>query len=181
MQFTWVARTGPMGMITVRDELEGQTANGSVRLFGHLPLAKAAPSPALTKADLMRYLAELPWAPDAVLSNDQLGWTELDSGRLRVAARCANVEAAVTFTLDDDGLISTVEAEDRPRQEGAYIKERPWRGAFSDYRAVDGRTVPHAAEVGWVVDGEAFSVWRGRLKSWGVVSHRTCMSRCGTR
>jgi hypothetical protein len=157
-----------LGVITVRDELEDRGASGSVHLLAHIPLTKVAASPALTKADLMRYLAELPWAPDALLSNEQLGWTELDSGKLRVTARCGSVEAAVDLTLDGDGFISTVEAEDRPRQEGREMKERPWRGTFNDYREVAGRTVPHTADVGWIVDGDSFSVWKGHLESWGV-------------
>jgi hypothetical protein len=168
-EFRWTARTGPFGAITVCDELREQAGEGSVRLLRYIPLVEVSKSPELTKGDLMRYLAELPWAPDAILSNDQLGWTELDSGKLRVTAACGNVEAAVTFALDGSGLISRVEAEDRPRQEGADMRERAWRGAFTDYRRVDGRSVPHAAEVGWIVDGARFSVWSGRLESWQVV------------
>jgi hypothetical protein len=167
-EFDWIARTGPFGVITVQDELRELAAKGSMRFLGCVPLIKAAPSPELTKGDLMRYLAELPWAPDAILSNDQLGWTELESGKLRVTAACERVEGAVTFTLGGNGLVSRVEAEDRPRQEGADMRERAWRGAFTDYRQVDGRSVPHAAEVGWIVDGASFSVFRGRLESWGV-------------
>lgn len=166
--FAWVARTGPLGLLTVRDELEGEEASGSVHLLDCVPLVRAAPSVALAKADLMRYLAELAWAPDAMLSNDRLDWTELAAGRLQVAAHCAGVEAAVTFTLDSGGVISHVEAEDRPRQEGRAMRERPWRGAFSDYRVVDGRLLPHAAEVAWVVDGDVVPVWRGRLDSWAM-------------
>lgn len=77
------------------------------------------------------------------------------------------------FALDSDGFISTVEAEDRQRQERRVMRERPWRGAFSDYRVVDGRSIPHAAEVGWVVDGAAFSVWQGRLGGWSVVNRQS--------
>ena len=123
----------------------------------------------------MRYLAELPWAPDAILSNEELRWTELGDGRLRVATSCAGVEAAVTFTLDGDGLFSKVEADDRPRQEGSDLKERPWRGAFTNYREIDGVMLPHAAEVGWIVDGKEFSVWHGQLEAWKVTAERQAL------
>jgi len=32
------------------------------------------PPPSLLKGELMRYLAELPWAPDALLANPWLAW-----------------------------------------------------------------------------------------------------------
>jgi hypothetical protein len=36
---------------------------------------------------------------------------------------------------------------------------------FHNYRVVDGRTIPHAAEVAWIVDGEEFLV--GAVRCWG--------------
>ena len=48
------------------------------RLFGSLRLARAA-GPHVGKGELMRYLAELAWAPHAMLHNPQLSWREIDA------------------------------------------------------------------------------------------------------
>ena len=37
--------------------------------LGFIPIARAKHTPALVRGELMRYLAEIPWAPDAILCN----------------------------------------------------------------------------------------------------------------
>jgi hypothetical protein len=167
--FNWTAKTGPLGLLTVSDQLNDSQPEGWVRLFGIITVIRAKPSDALMKGELMRYLAELPWAPDALLTNDQLDWAELESARLRVSITIAGVEASVIFTLNSNGLISGVEASDRPRQEGSAMRERPWFGTFTDYHDELGRRIPHAAEVGWDVSGTRFPVWKGRLDNWSIL------------
>jgi hypothetical protein len=115
----------------------------------------------------MRYLAELPWAPDALLGNPSLRWTVPANGRLGVEASAGKVTGRVLFTLSEDGLPVRVEGT-RPRDEGGSFVSREWWGTFGDYRPVADRHVPFAAEVGWVVEGERFPVWRGRLTRWGL-------------
>src|SRR4051812_49325272 len=72
--FEWKARVGPGGLVVVRDILRGGEGRLNVRALGLIPLVKSVGSPALTPGKLMRYLAELPWAPDAILFNTQLRW-----------------------------------------------------------------------------------------------------------
>ena len=47
--------------------------------------------------------------------------------------------------------------------------ERPWNGQFSDYRWHQDRLIPFKGEVGWVVDGRKFTVWRGEITNWSMV------------
>jgi len=58
------------------------------RLFGSLRLARAA-GPVAGKGELMRYLAELGWAPHAMLHNPQLSWREIDATTIEVSANSA--------------------------------------------------------------------------------------------
>ena len=166
--FCWTASVGPFGLLQVRDELQDGLPQGFVRLLDAITLSKATPSPALLKGQIMRYLAELPWAPDALLSNDRVSWAEEADNTLRASVHAFGVRASVLFKLDADGTIASVSAEDRPRQEGRGFRERPWRGTYGDYRRVDGRLLPHKAEVSWKVDGTWFPVWRGKLVQWEI-------------
>jgi hypothetical protein len=67
--------------------------------------------------------------------------------------------------LDADGLVTAVEADDRPRLEGKAIVERPWRGHFWDCGEVDGRKIPMRGEVGRLLDAEESIYWRGMVTS----------------
>ncbi|MDR3534634.1 MAG: hypothetical protein P4L90_29230 [Rhodopila sp.] len=167
-EFEWRASTGPFGCITVNDALKDAQATLEVRLFGCIRIAAAKSQPAAVKGEIMRYLAELAWAPDAILSNNALIWTVIDDRSFRVSAGHDNTRGTVDLRLDDNGRIDSISAEDRPRQEGGRFVERHWHGRFFDYRLHQGRWLPFAGEVGWVLDGALFTAWRGEITSWAV-------------
>ena len=81
----------------------------------------------------MRYLAELPWARDALIANRMLVCQVLGDSALAVSLGRGGARGEVKLTLGADGLIALVSAL-RPREEGGRMVERPWRGRFSDYR-----------------------------------------------
>ncbi|MDJ0388205.1 hypothetical protein QMO56_08770 [Roseomonas sp. E05] len=168
LAFTWRATMGPFGCVSVVDALDEGGGRLDVRLLRAIPLGGATDGPALMKGEIMRYLAELAWAPDALLANAALEWRALDSQTLRVAAGRGPARGEVTLRLDALGRIAEAAAEDRPRREGAGFVERPWRGRFSDYRQHQGRWIPCAAEVDWILDGHPFTTWSGTLRSWAV-------------
>lgn len=164
--FDWRARTGPAGLIAVRDALQGDLGRLTVRALGIVPIARVALSPALTRGELLRYLAELVWAPDAIVHNSHLRWRHEGLDQLVVAAGTGAAAAEIMLTLNDEGRIATASAADRPRLIGGAMVPTPWRGSFSDYRRCDGRWIPFAGEVSWIVDEQAVLVWQGRIESW---------------
>jgi hypothetical protein len=165
--FDWRARTGPAGLVSVVDRFSGGEGALEVKALGFIPLARAGGTPDVARGELMRYLAELPWAPAAILLNRHLAWRSLPDGRLIVSANTPATTAEVELTLDADGRIATAFAPDRPRAMKQGFVASPWRGRFSDYRQVGGIWIPFAGEVGWEEDqGEA--VWQGRIESWTV-------------
>lgn len=93
----------------------------------------------------------------------------LDGETIRVGAAIDTVRAEVEFALDSDGRVATISAPDRPRLEGGGFVERPWTGRFSDYRRHQGRWLPFHGEVGWVLEDEAFTTWKGEIDSWAIL------------
>jgi len=166
--FEWRAWTGPFGCISVLDALRHGEAELDVRAFGLLRIAGVEGGAAAAKGEVMRYLAELAWAPDAILRNPSLAWMVIDGRTLRVSAGQERARGEVELRLDADGRIAHVLAQDRPRQEGSGFVERPWRGHFFDYRRCQGRWLPFAGEVGWVMHERSFVAWRGEMLSWTV-------------
>lgn len=165
-EFEWRAAFGPFGCISVTDALKNGEAELGVRAFRRLRIGGVRSETAAAKGEIMRYLAELAWAPDAILCNDTLAWTVIDGRTLRVSAGRGDQHGEVELLLDESGRIGSVAAQDRPRKEGSRFIERPWRGHFCNYRKHQSRWLPFSGEVGWVLDEGAFTAWRGEILSW---------------
>ncbi len=166
--FDWRARAGPLGIISGRDALENGEGRFDITALGFIPLARAAHSAALVRGELIRYLAELPWAPDAMLLNPELRWRKDGADGFVVGAGVGAGDTAVevALSLDTNGRIAGAFASDRPRSAVAPFLPTPWRGRFSDYRQHEGRWLPFAGEVGWEIDGAERVYWQGRIESW---------------
>jgi uncharacterized protein DUF6544 len=172
--FEWRARTGPLGLVSVRDALAGGEGALDVRALGLIQLAHPSPSPTLTRGELMRYLAEVAWAPDAILFNTALRWRSDSPDRLIVAAGAGDAEAELSLTLDRDGRIASVFAADRPRGVKDTFTPTPWEGRFTDYRQHHGFWLPFSGEVSWTIGANAFVYWEGRLEDWAPQKIETC-------
>ncbi len=61
--FTWNARHLPLGYMSVIDALEGAAGRLNVTALGIIPVARSTPSATLKRGELIRQLAELPFAP----------------------------------------------------------------------------------------------------------------------
>lgn len=163
--FDWRARIG-CGLLAVRDALTSEGGQLDVRLFSLVRLDSARCSAALWRGELMRYLAELAWAPDAILHNCALRWRADGPDRFVVGAGSGDTVAEVVLDLDAEGRIAGAFAPDRPRSPKAPFLPTPWQGQFSDYRRHGERWLPYAGEVGWVIDGVEVPYWQGKLETW---------------
>lgn len=172
-EFDWIARTGPGGLVSVRDALVEGVGHLHVRALGFITLARAEPSAQLTRGELMRYLAELAWAPDAILRNVDLRWHEDGPDRLVVGAGSGESAAEVTLNLDGEGRIAGAFAPDRGALIDGVTVPTPWRGTFSDYRLHDGVWLPFFGEVSWEMPEGVWVYWQGHMEKWEAVSNET--------
>ncbi len=166
--FDWQARFGLFGVISVRDALVDDQGSLDVRALGLIPIMRAQRTTALTRGELMRYLAEIALVPDAILHNKVLRWRVDAADRFAVSAGSGDVEAEVVLTLDSHGRIVGTFAPDRPRSVTAPFLPTPWRGKLSDYRQHNGTWLPFAAEIGWEIDGKGVVYWQGRMTDWNA-------------
>jgi hypothetical protein len=166
--FDWRARAGPLGLVSVRDALADGEGRLEVTALGFIPIARASHSTALLRGEFMRYLAELAWAPDAILHNAELRWRRDGPDTLAVSAGAAETASEVLLSLDSDGRIAGGFAPDRPRSATPPILPTPWRGRFFDYRRHEGRWLPFAGEVAWEIDGREIVYWQGRVVHWAM-------------
>jgi hypothetical protein len=169
-RFDWRARAGPAGLITARDALTEEGGRFDVRALGFIPIVRAQHSSALMRGELMRYLAELAWAPDAILHNAELRWRENGPDKLAVSAGSGETAAEVVLSLDGEGRIAGGFAPDRARSAKAPFLLTPWRGRFSDYRHHNGMWLPFAGEVAWMIDGKEDLYWQGQIEHWETIA-----------
>ena len=155
-------------MVSVRDALTTDGARLEVRLFGLFKLDSAGGSTTLWRGELMRYLAEMAWAPDAILHNHALRWRADGPDRFIVGAGHGDTATEVMLNLDSDGRIAGVFAPDRARSPKPPFRPTPWQGRFSDYRRHGKRWLPFKGEVGWVIDGVEALYWQGRIETWTI-------------
>jgi hypothetical protein len=162
--FVWRAtfQAAPRIKVKVIDSYVDGKGYLEARLFGSIPLAKAKGCSA-DKGELMRYLAELVFCPDALLMSDALQWTERDSFTVEVAAGEGAARAVVCFHFDSAGDVVKIYASDRPRMVDHQAIETPWMGTFSGYKVLDGYRIPTRGEVSWLIDGEICPYWRGHI------------------
>jgi len=164
--FDWKARSGPLGMIRIQDALVNGAGRLDVRALGLVPLASVAPSAELTRGELVRYLAEIALAPDAILQNSHIRWRDEGGGRLIAAAGSGATAAEVVLTLDGDGRIEEAYAPDRGALVDGVTVLKPWRGVFSDYRLHNGVWLPFFGQVSWGGPEGEWVYWQGHMKTW---------------
>ncbi|MEP7097122.1 MAG: DUF6544 family protein [Dokdonella sp.] len=165
-EFDWQAKVGPFGLITGRDALLAGEGRFEIMALGIVPLARAKHTAALVRGELMRYLAEIAWAPQAIMSNAALRWRVDGSDTFTVCAGHGDTASEVILGLNSDGRIASAFAADRPRSATSPQLPTPWRGQFSEYQRHAGIWLPFAGEVAWLIDGKNTPYWQCRLTSW---------------
>jgi hypothetical protein len=161
--FAWLARiqAAPLASARILDCYVDGKGLLEARLFGSFRLARAQ-GPQADKGELMRYLAELAWVPHAMLYNPQLSWREIDATTVEVSAESPAGPARVRLIFEN-GDITRVEADDRPRMVGRCSVPTRWQGRCSDYREMDDCRISTQAVVSWLLEDGPFEYWRGRV------------------
>jgi hypothetical protein len=163
--FAWQARFPLIPLVAMKVVDEYADGNGQLvaRLLGIPVMRQRGPETAVGEA--LRYLAELPWVPQAIAVNRELRWRELDGREIEVATTVAGQQVAVRFEFDAPGDIVRASTDARPRPVGKTFVATPWGGTFGGYEVVAETRIPTRAEVRWDLPEGPFVYWRGRVTS----------------
>ena len=132
-------------------------------LLGLVTLADLRGSREVAEGELLRYLAEAPWYPTALLPSQGVRWETVDESSARATLRDGEVAVSLLFRFDAQGLIAAVSATARGRTVKGKVVPTPWEGRWWDYEVREGMRVPTAGEVAWLLSGGAKPYWRGRV------------------
>jgi hypothetical protein len=163
--FDWDARIrmAPGLPVYVRDGYVLGIGVMRAAVFGLWTVARVAPTPELAEGQLLRYLAETPWYPTALLPGQGVSWLGLTDRSARAFLENAGVRAELDFHFGSDGMVESVEARGRGRAVDGAIVQTPWAGRVWDYEVRHGLRVPLQGEVEWRIDGKPMPYWRGRI------------------
>lgn len=119
----------------------------------------------LARDELMRFFAEAPWYPTALLPSQGVLWEPVDEASARATLRDGPVTVTLTFRFDATGMIESVRADARGRMVAGQVVPTPWEGRWSDVQRHGGMWIPTRGEVAWLTREGRKPYWRGTLAS----------------
>ena len=165
--FIWDAQIGMLPGIQVHVVDSYIAGKGLVQaaMLGLFTVADMSGGDEMARGEFMRFFAETPWYPTALLPSQGVQWAAVDG----TSANATIVDGSVTLTLlfhfNDAGLIDSVRAEARGGMVGKEMVMRPWECGLSDYQVRDGMTVPISGTAAWVLPDGRKTYFRGTVKT----------------
>ncbi len=145
--FIWNARIKmfPWVPVNARDKFDETGGNVLVKLFGAFTIGNDR-GPEIDLSSFIRYYAEAPWFPSALLPGPNLTWKSVDDQKAMCKIRYKNLEADLIFSFDETGRLRRMETSDRFR---GKIKEK-WVINYFSYNEFNGINIPSKCEVMWI-------------------------------
>lgn len=168
--FVWEATATMALVVPVRvvDAYAGGAGWLEVRIAGAIPMVNAT-GPESDKGEMMRFLAELAWNPEAILNAAALEWRQIDERTVEVSIETGGGIAAVRHLFDESGDIIGIEADDRPYLLDGKTIPVKWIGRFRDYATVGKYRLPRSGEIAWVLPEGEYVYWRGTVTGFAGV------------
>lgn len=150
--FLWDARIAMGPGVTVRVVDSYIAGRGLLRakVLGLLTMAEQQGDGEIARGEFMRWFAEVPWYPTALLPSQGVRWSPVDEHSANASFADGPVSLTLLFRFNGAGLIDSFRAESRGGMVGDTLVMAPWEGAWSEYRLVHGMQVPFKGEVAWL-------------------------------
>ncbi|MBL7689774.1 MAG: hypothetical protein JNJ49_17180 [Bdellovibrionaceae bacterium] len=167
--FSWTAKIEmPPFHFIVCDRLIDDIGALEAKLLGIVSIASGGGD--LLRGELLRYLAEIPWAPLTILQDTELRWREIDSRTVEVRRRVGEVDAGIELHFNTDGLIDRTLTQERVFNQGDRSRQVPWEGRFSNYTQYGDFLIPQHGEVSWLLENGPFTYFKGDITSYNARS-----------
>jgi hypothetical protein len=163
--FVWEARIAvwPGLQAHVHDAYVAGVGMLHASLLGLFNLIDVRGSPAMAHGELLRYLAEAPWYPTALLPSQGVRWEAIDDRSARARLSDGDVGVSLVFRFGDDGLIESSRADARERTVAGASVVLPWGGRYWNVTTRQGMRIPQDGEVAWWLADGSYPYWRGHL------------------
>ena len=165
--FIWDAKIAMLPGITVRVVDSYIAGKGLLQaaMQGLFTVADISGGDEMARGEFMRFFAETPWYPTALLPSQGVQWAAVDGSSANASINDGDVTLTLLFHFNDAGLIDSVRAEARGGMVGKEMVMRPWECGLSNYQMRDGMTVPMSGEAAWVRPDGRKTYFMGSVKS----------------
>jgi hypothetical protein len=163
--FDWEGRIAMMPGLTVRVHDAYIAGEGILHasLFGLVSLVNLRGTPDMAQGELMRFFAEAPWYPTALLPSQGVQWEAVDDTSAKATLKDSATTLTMLFRFNENDLIGSVRAESRGRMVAGAVIPTPWEGRWSNYELRHGMRIPIEGEVAWMLPEGPKPYWRGRI------------------
>ena len=145
--FVWWS--GAAGVISGSDRFVGGTGAMDWRLFGIIPVMRAAGSDT-SRSAAGRAAAEAVWVPTSLLPCFGVEWTTPGAGQVRAHYRVVDHQVDVDLAVTSTGLVRSVVFERWGDPDGTgTFGLHSFGGEFSDHATFNDMTIPVEGRLGW--------------------------------
>jgi hypothetical protein len=162
--FVWRAHFPivPGVWLEVVDACEGAGGRLEAKVWGLVRFMRDT-GEAAARAQTLRFLAELPWNPCAILANADMEWHEIGDRSVEVSLPVGQDPVSLRMDFGEEGDVQSVWAATRPRKVGKTSVDTPWGGEFGDYAELGGIRIPTRGAVFWDLPDGRFTYWTGQV------------------
>lgn len=164
-EFSWFAKIRMGIVMYVTDRLIGNTGMLKAGVWGVFTIAEDA-GQNIYQGQILRYLAELPWYPMAILEDQDITWISLAENKVQAQVEILGQKLRVDYTFNSENLIEKIYTEDREYSEAK--QKRPWVGEFSKYQERKGILIPIHGEVSWLLGTDKFTYFKGDIEEYSL-------------
>ena len=134
----------------VREKYGHGKANVLGKLFGAFTIVNEN-NDDVDRSSLLRYLADLPWLPTALIS-PTIKWEPIDEIAARATITEGELRVTAVFFFEPSGAISHIYAKDLYHDNA----NENWSCVFRNYESVNGFMIPTKGEYTWNLDAGDF-------------------------
>jgi hypothetical protein len=98
-----------------------------------------------------------------LLPDPNLCWSSIDERSALATLTDHGASVSLEFRFAATGEVTRIYTPARWGRFGDSFEQVPWQGHFRDYTRKHGIYVPTEGKVGWYIDGEWRTVWKGRI------------------
>ena len=167
--FLWDAQVKLLPGVPVHVEDSYIAGQGRLiaKVLGLFKVADSRGAGEIARGEFMRYFAESPWYPTALLPSQGVQWATVDDASARATIVDGPITLTLLFRFDADGLIASVRAEARGAGvgKGGTMVMLPWECSLSNYQPRDGMLIPMVGEAAWVRPEGRKAYFVGQVKT----------------
>ena len=163
--FLWIGKISllPLVWITGVDKyLEGR-GTFQIKIMSIFTIADDPTGKELDESELMRWLAEAPLFPTALLPSSYLHWEPVDSDSAKAIIDYGRTRVEALFHFDKKGEIVQMNADRYRAVDNSFVKEK-WLGHYSNYAVTKNILVPWDIEVSWNSEVGNFTYAKFKIK-----------------